>query len=185
MSFSSPKSPILSPMSPIVEDIPSDSNSVLTSEEPFSPTLQPQRKYSALKAKPTTQLSLNVSSPTAYSSSSAGSSVKSFNVESSINGENRSKEGSVDDFLIGLMNRSNSVFGNGTGFNKKRNFTNELESDMILDYEMGNDKESIGTHFIFFLKKKYIYIYFIEFLITRFRWLYRMGRKSYKLRSFK
>ncbi|CAG8631021.1 8386_t:CDS:10 [Acaulospora morrowiae] len=123
MSYFSPRSPILSPRSPIVEDFLSDSNSILTSDEPLSPTLQPQRKYTLLKAKPTTQLSLGISSPSAYSSSE-GSSVKSFNaisnkIESVINGgETSSKEGTVDDFLLGLMNRSTSTSLNDLPTNK-------------------------------------------------------------------
>ncbi|CAG8487370.1 10073_t:CDS:10 [Funneliformis caledonium] len=153
MSFSLPRSPLLSPMSPIMEDVLSDSNSVITSDEPLSPTLQPQRKYSVYKAKPTTQLSLSVPSTKAYSSSSAGSSVKSFNaisnlLDSSINGENRSKESYVDDYLTKIMNRSNSAsstdneyltFCKGFIDNKKRNFSSEPESDMSLDFDARNE----------------------------------------------
>ncbi|CAG8583240.1 1631_t:CDS:10 [Diversispora eburnea] len=142
MAYSSLRSPNLSPMSPIVEDFLSDSNSTLTSDEPLSPTLQPQRKYSLLKAKPTTQLTLDISSPTTYSSSSAGSSVKSFNaisnkIEIGVCGEVRPKEGSVDDILLGLMNRSNSnelhinkflsTFGNAQ--RKEIDSDNETESE--------------------------------------------------------
>ncbi|CAG8532601.1 5174_t:CDS:2, partial [Racocetra persica] len=85
-----------SQMSPIMEEILSDSNSVLTSDEPLSPTLQPQRR---LKAKPTTQLSFDISS-SAYSSSSSGSSIKSFNAVSN-------KVDTGADFLLGLISRSN------------------------------------------------------------------------------
>ncbi|CAG8483368.1 4579_t:CDS:10 [Dentiscutata heterogama] len=81
-------------MSPIMEEILSDSNSILTSDEPLSPTLQPQRR---LKARPTTQLSFD-----AYSSSSSGSSIKSFNTTSN-------KVDTGADFLLGLISKSNSA----------------------------------------------------------------------------
>ncbi|CAI2178026.1 1425_t:CDS:10 [Funneliformis geosporum] len=156
MSFSLPKSPLLSPMSPIMEDILSDSNSVITSDEPYSPTLQPQRKFGVYKTKPTTQLSLSVPSTKAYSSSSAGSSVKSFNaisnlLDSSINGESRPKESSVDDYLLEIMNRSNSApstdneyltFCKGFVDKQKRNFTSEPESDMSLDFDARHEIDS-------------------------------------------
>ncbi|CAG8531353.1 12886_t:CDS:10 [Cetraspora pellucida] len=83
-----------SQMSPIMEEILSDSNSVLTSDEPLSPTIQPQRR---LKARPTTQLSFD-----AYSSSSSGSSIKSFNAASN-------KVDTGADFLLGIISRSNPV----------------------------------------------------------------------------
>jgi hypothetical protein len=170
--FSSPKSPALPPMSPtIMEDLLSDSNSILTSDESLSPTLQPQRKYSALyKAKPTTQLSLGVSSSTAYSSSSADSSVKSFNaisnkIDDNINGETRLKEGSVDDLLIGLMNRSNSVASNDkylSAFRSGKGFINSPKRTIYSEPEnIGSECEVAGSigmyvliHFIF--KKKFI-----------------------------
>lgn len=158
--FSSPKSPALSPMSPIMEDLLSDSNSILTSDESLSPTLQP-RKY---KAKPTTQLSLEVSS-TACSSSSADSSVKSFNaisskIEDNINGETRSKEGSVDDLLIGLMNRSNSVTSNDkylSAFRSSKGFINSQKRTIYSEPEnIGSECEVAGSvgmyvllHFIY------------------------------------
>ncbi|CAG8458034.1 13062_t:CDS:10 [Rhizophagus irregularis] len=147
--FSSPKSPALSPMSPIMEDLLSDSNSILTSDESLSPTLQP-RKY---KAKPTTQLSLEVSS-TACSSSSADSSVKSFNaisskIEDNINGETRSKEGSVDDLLIGLMNRSNSVTSNDkylSAFRSSKGFINSQKRTIYSEPEnIGSECEVAGS----------------------------------------
>ncbi|CAG8624128.1 27123_t:CDS:10 [Dentiscutata erythropus] len=81
-------------MSPIMEEILSDSNSILTSDEPLSPTLQPQQR---LKARPTTQLSFD-----AYSSSSSGSSIRSFNTTSN-------KVDTGADFLLGLISKSNSA----------------------------------------------------------------------------
>lgn len=189
--FSSPKSPALSPMSPIMEDLLSDSNSILTSDESLSPTLQPQRKY---KAKPTTQLSLDVSS-TACSSSSADSSVKSFNaisskIEDNINGETRSKEGSVDDLLIGLMNRSNSVTSNDkylSAFRGGKGFINSQKRTIYSEPEnIGSEcevAESVGMYvLIHFIYKNLSYnshflstIFF--FLTPRLRQFYRMDRK--------
>jgi hypothetical protein len=156
-----------SPMSPIMEDILSDSNSIVTSDEALSPILQPQRKY---KTKPTTQLFLDVSSSAAYnSSSSGGSSVKSFNaisnkIDDNINGEIRQKENSVDDFLIGLMNRSNSVSSSDNKYlsdfrgGKKNLIYNEPESDIFSEHEVVNHKEEdIG---MYVLDSLFIIIFF-------------------------
>nr|CAG8439759.1 8008_t:CDS:10 [Entrophospora candida]CAG8441630.1 3599_t:CDS:10 [Entrophospora candida] len=73
---------------------------------PTSPKIQPQ--FTTLKTKPTTHLVLEVSSPAAARrNSSAAASIKSFNSDIRIK-ENTA----VDDYLMGLMNRSASNSSN-------------------------------------------------------------------------
>ncbi|CAH1756474.1 11780_t:CDS:2 [Entrophospora sp. SA101] len=73
---------------------------------PTSPKIQPQ--FTTLKTKPTTHLVLEVSSPAAARrNSSAAVSIKSFNSDIRIK-ENTA----VDDYLMGLMNRSASNSSN-------------------------------------------------------------------------
>ncbi|KAG9284849.1 hypothetical protein G9A89_003772 [Geosiphon pyriformis] len=148
MSLPSSRSPLLSPISPIIEDFFSDSNtSVVISENQISPTLKPRATISSLKSKPTTQLSLDHSSIPAYSPSSAGSSVKSFNAISNkieLGGVGGTKEVGVDGLLIGLMNRSNSSMSNNSEQHSQRLYASAGNGKNILN---GQKSPLLSGHF--------------------------------------
>lgn len=121
-------------MSPIMEEILSDSNSILTSDEPLSPTLQPQRR---LKARPTTQISFD-----AYSSSSSGSSIKSFNTT-----PNKVDTGA--DYLLGLISKSNSNSATSSERTKISPFHNvkigkRRHSNIMLTKEASSEEEELA-----------------------------------------
>jgi len=120
--MTSPRSPILTPWSPVLGPMPAVIEDYLFDQNLGSHTTQPL--YSPRKAKPTTQLSLEVPASNKHSSSSAPSSLKSSNGFStkmdmvSETEEEVSKDregGSVDEILINLMNRSS---GGGTSSGK-------------------------------------------------------------------
>ncbi|RIB26041.1 trafficking protein Mon1-domain-containing protein [Gigaspora rosea] len=121
-------------MSPIMEEILSDSNSILTSDEPLSPTLQPQRR---LKSRPTTQISFD-----AYSSSSSGSSIKSFNTT-----PNKVDTGA--DYLLGLISKSNSNSATSSERTKISPFHNvkigkRPHSKIMLTKEASSEEEELA-----------------------------------------
>ncbi|CAG8520654.1 44309_t:CDS:10 [Gigaspora margarita] len=117
-----------------MEEILSDSNSILTSDEPLSPTLQPQRR---LKARPTTQISFD-----AYSSSSSGSSIKSFNTT-----PNKVDTGA--DYLLGLISKSNSNSATSSERTKISPFHNvkigkRRHSNIMLTKEASSEEEELA-----------------------------------------
>ncbi|CAG8533827.1 3490_t:CDS:10, partial [Paraglomus brasilianum] len=142
--MTSPRSPILTPWSPVLGPMPAIIEDYL-SDQNLGPHTS-QSLYSPRKAKPTTQLSLEVPASNKYSSSAA-SSVKSSNgISTKIDVASETEEevlkeregGSVDEILINLMNRSSggSSSGKGKGIDilngeEQLYFTAEPESETL------------------------------------------------------